>query len=229
MTAATALATMLFLAPAMGALPFAALAAVVVAYSVGLIDPAELRAILRIRRMEFFWALAALAGVVVLGTLKGILVAVLLSVVSLFYQGNHPSVYAVRRIAGSHTFEPVDDGLASDAELPGLVIARIVGRVYFGNVKVVGDRLRTLVDAARPRVLLIDCRAVLDFEYTALKALVQAERDLAAQGIELRMAALNPEPLEQVRRTALNERLGPARLHASLAAAVQAYEARKAP
>jgi high affinity sulfate transporter 1 len=226
-TAAAALATMLFLAPAMGALPYAALAAVVVAYSLGLIDPLELREILRVRRMEFFWALAALAGVVVLGTLKGILVAVLLSLLSLMYQGNNPQVYAVRRVAGSRDFEPVEDGRASDPELPGLLIARIVGRVYFGNVQVVGERVRALAAQARPRVLLLDCRAVLDFEYTALKALVNAERELRALGVELWLAALNPEPLAQVRQSSLAATLGTQRMHASLHGAVGAYAARE--
>jgi hypothetical protein len=67
---------MLLLAPLIGLMPQATLAAVVIYYSVGLIDPAAFRHILHIRRTEFFWALAALAGVVLLGTLKGILVAI---------------------------------------------------------------------------------------------------------------------------------------------------------
>jgi MFS superfamily sulfate permease-like transporter len=70
-TAAAALVTMLLLAPLIGLMPEATLAAVVIVYSIGMIKPAEFRAILRIRRMEFFWALAAFAGVVLLGTLKG--------------------------------------------------------------------------------------------------------------------------------------------------------------
>src|SRR5262249_6178072 len=66
LTAGAALLTMLVLAPLIGTMPQATLAAVVIVYSIGLIRPAEFRAILRIRRMEFMWALAALAGVVFL-------------------------------------------------------------------------------------------------------------------------------------------------------------------
>ena len=72
---------MLVLAPLIGLMPQATLAAVVVVYSIGLIKPKEFVEIRKIRHMEFRWALAALAGVVLLGTLKGILVAVVVSLV----------------------------------------------------------------------------------------------------------------------------------------------------
>jgi len=72
-TAAAALATLLLLAPVIALMPQAALAAVVVVYSLGLIKPGEFLDIRRVRRVEFRWALIALVGVMILGTLKGIL------------------------------------------------------------------------------------------------------------------------------------------------------------
>src|SRR4029453_1353381 len=78
-TAGAALATMLLLAPILGLMPNATLAAVVIVYSVGLIQPAEFRAIRSVRSMEFRWALIAAAGVLVFGTLKGIVVAIIAS------------------------------------------------------------------------------------------------------------------------------------------------------
>jgi len=96
-TAGVSLATLLLLAPLLGLMPQATLAAVVIVYSIGLIEPAEFRAILRIRRMEFLWAAAAFAGVVVLGTLKGIVVAVIISLVALSYQAARPKVYVPHR------------------------------------------------------------------------------------------------------------------------------------
>jgi sulfate permease, SulP family len=77
-TAFLAVAVLLLLAPLMGLMPRATLAAVVIAYSIGLNQPAEVRDILRIRRMRFLWALAACVGVVLLGTLKGIQVAIIM-------------------------------------------------------------------------------------------------------------------------------------------------------
>jgi MFS superfamily sulfate permease-like transporter len=215
---------MLFLAPAMGALPYATLAAVVVAYSIGLIDPQELMAIRRVRTREFRWALAALAGVVVLGTLKGILVAVILSLLSLLQQANNPPVYAVRRRPGTDEFEPITDRSGTDSGLPGLLILRAEGLAYFANTQVISEKLRALIDTAQPRVVIMDCRAIIDFEYTALKALIEGEAEFRGKGIELWFAALNPEPLAQVRRTPLAATLGERRLFASLHTAVAAYE-----
>ena len=90
--AAAALATLLFLAPVLALMPHATLAAVVIAYSVGLVSPTEMAAIRRVRTMEFRWALCACLGVMVFGTLKGIVTAVLLSLVSLVNIANNPRV-----------------------------------------------------------------------------------------------------------------------------------------
>src|SRR6476659_4822829 len=89
-TAGVALATMLILAPLLGLLPHATLAAIVIVYSVGLIQPAEFRAIRKVRTMEFRWAILAALGVLMLGTLKGIVVAIILSLIGLASQSAKP-------------------------------------------------------------------------------------------------------------------------------------------
>jgi MFS superfamily sulfate permease-like transporter len=103
-TAGMTLATMLFLAPVLAPMPNAVLAAVVIAYSIGLIDPAELKAIRDIRTLEFRWAIAAMAGVLLLGTLKGILIAVLLSMAGLLARANNPRVDILARKPGTNVF-----------------------------------------------------------------------------------------------------------------------------
>ena len=106
-TAGAALVTMLLLAPLIGLMPEATLGAVVIVYSIGLIKPAEFRAILKVRRMEFVWAIAALMGVVFLGTLKGILVAIVVSLVALAYQATNPPVHVLGRKPGTNVFRPL--------------------------------------------------------------------------------------------------------------------------
>ncbi len=105
-TAAMTLVTMFFLAPFVSMLPQAALAALVIVYSFGLIKPIEFRDILRIRRIEFSWAIVAFAAVVVLGTLKGIIVAIIVSLVTLACQVADPPVYVLRRKPGTNVFRP---------------------------------------------------------------------------------------------------------------------------
>ena len=103
---AVALMTMLLLAPVVGLMPQATLAAVVIVYSIGLIQPVEFRAILKVRRTEFLWALIALAGVVLLGTLKGILVAIIASIAGLAHQVSDPPVHVLGRKPGTNVFRP---------------------------------------------------------------------------------------------------------------------------
>jgi MFS superfamily sulfate permease-like transporter len=209
-------------------MPHATLAAVVIAYSIGLISPKEMLAIRRVRTMEFRWALVACLGVMVLGTLKGIVVAIVLSLLGLMYLAYDPRVYALRRKPGTHVFRPQSPQHPEDEAIPGLLIARPEDRLYFGNAANVGAKLQALVKAADPKVVLLDCSAIPGFEYTALKMLVEGEARQREQGRELWLAALNPEALELVRRTPLAERLGHERMFFTVEQAVAAFEARQA-
>ncbi|MTW20600.1 SulP family inorganic anion transporter [Allochromatium palmeri] len=225
-TAAAAVATLLLLAPLMGLMPQATLAAVVIIYSIGLIQPVELFDILKIRRMEFLWALVAFAGVVVLGTLKGILVAIIVSLVSLAYQAAHPRLYVLGRKPGTDIFRPRTDEHPEDETVSGLLLVRPEGRLFFANAQRIGEQLWPLIEAAEPCVLVMDFSAVIDIEYSALKMLVEGEERLRARGIELWLVALNPEVLSMVQRSSLGETLGRERLLFNLPLAVERFRAR---
>ncbi len=226
--AAVALATILFLAPVLALMPNATLAAVVIAYSVGLLDPAQMMAIRRVRTMEFRWAVAACLGVMVLGTLHGILAAIMLSMAGLIARATNPRVDALGRKPGTHVYRPRSKEHPEDESVPGLLVARPEGRIYFGNAANVAAKLRALANEVSPRVLLLDFSAVPGLEYTALKMLVEADEKLHGEGIELWLAALNPEALELVRATPLAERMGRERMFFTVEDAVKAYESRYA-
>jgi MFS superfamily sulfate permease-like transporter len=222
-TAGTTLVTLLLLAPLISLMPQAALAAVVIAYSIDLIQPAEFHAIRAVRTTEFHWALAALAGVVLLGTLQGIVVAVIVSLLSLASQAYHPQVRVLRRKPGTTVFRPVSDEHPADESWPGLLMLRIEGRLFFANAQRVGDIVWPLVDEARPRVLLLDGRALIDLEYTALKMLTEAEQKLRGAGTELWLAGLTPAVFEMIERSPLGETLGRGRMFLNLQSAVDKY------
>jgi len=225
-TIVTALLTvlvLLLLAPLISLLPQATLAAVVIVYSIGLIQPDEFRTIRTVRRMEFRWALFALAGVVILGTLKGILVAVVLSLASLAHQVADPPVYVLGRKRGTNVFRPRSDEHADDEVFPGLLMLRIEGRVFFANAERIGQKMRPLIAAAQPRVVLIDLRAVPDLEYTALKMLLEAEERQREAGISVWLVGANPEVLAVIQRSPLGERLGRERLLFNLETAVARF------
>ncbi|WP_225867127.1 SulP family inorganic anion transporter [Cyanobium sp. PCC 7001] len=222
-TAAAALATLLVLAPLIAVMPQAALAVVVVVYALPMIAPAEFLAIRRVRHAEFRWALVAFLGVVLLGTLKGILVAVILSLVALVQQEINPPVYAIGRKPGTDVFRPLSLRHSSDEAWPGLLLVRAEGRLFFANADGVAARIRRLIDQHRPRVVVLDGSALIDLEYTALKALTQAERQLQQKGIELWLAGLNPAVLAVVRRSELGQRLGRPRMRRNVERAVEHY------
>jgi sulfate permease, SulP family len=225
-TAAMVLATLLFLSPLISLLPQATLAAIVVVTAFSLLSPADFRSILEVRRTEFLWALAAFAGVVLLGTLQGILVAVAISLLTLVYAANHPPVYAVGRKPGTDVFRPQSIDNPGDETIPGLLILRTEGRMTFASAPRVRERLRALVDDARPEVVILECSAIPDFEYTALQALTKAEQKLREGGISLWLSALNPEALNVVKRSPLGKALGTDRMFFNLSDAVKAYEKR---
>jgi high affinity sulfate transporter 1 len=222
-TALFALLTMLLLAPWLGLLPQAALAAVVIVYSIGLIRPEEFRVIRNVRRMEFFWALTAFAGVVLLGTLKGILVAIVVSLAALAHQVADPPVYALGRKRGTNVYRPRSDEHADDETFPGLLLVRPEGRIFFANAQRVAQKLAALMAEAQPKVVALDLSSVPDLEYSALKMLIEAEERQRARGVSLWLVGLNPGVLAVVQRSPLGPHLGHQRMHFNLEIAVEKY------
>jgi high affinity sulfate transporter 1 len=225
-TASGALATLLLLAPFIALMPKAALAAVVIVYSFDLIKPSEFVAIRRVRTAEFRWAIIALAGVVVLGTLQGIVVAVVVSLLSLARQAYNPPVYALGRKPGTTVFRPLSPEHPDDEQWPGFLMIRVEGRLFFANAQRVGDLVWPMVEAAKPSVVLLDFRAVTDVEYTALKMLGEAEEKLRGAGRQLWVAGLNPAVFEVVERSSLGAALGHERMFLNMQAAVEKFQQR---
>ena len=225
-TAGAALATMLLFAPLLGLMPHATLAAIVIVYSVGLIEPAEFSAIRGVRTMELRWALVACAGVLVFGTLQGIVVAILASMIGLASQAAWPRVLVIARKRGSDVLRPWSPGNPDDETFDGLLIVRPEGRLFFVNAQLVGERIRALVAEHGPRVLLLDMSRVTDIEYTALQALIDGDRRLAQEsGIEVWLAGLNPGVFEVVQRAGFAAHLGPQRLFVNTREAIAHFNA----
>jgi len=227
-TAAVSVATMLVLAPLLSLLPQAALAAIVIVYSVGLIRPAEFMSIRKVRRMEFRWALAAFLGVLVFGTLEGIVVAIILSLVGLSSQAANPRIHVIGRKRGEDTLRPLSDRHTDDETFEGLLIVRPEGRLFFVNAQTVADRIRALVIARKPDILMLDLSRVFDIEYSALQMLMESERTLAEQGVLLWLAGLNPDVLDYIRASGFAERLQGERMFSNARAGIAHYQNRYA-
>jgi SulP family sulfate permease len=222
-TAAMAMVTMLFLAPLVAMLPQSALAAMVIVYSFGLIKPIEFHDVLRIRRTEFSWAIVAFAGVVLLGTLKGIIVAIVVSLVTLAYQVADPPVYVLRRKPGSNVFRPQSPEHPEDESFPGLLLLRPEGPIFFANAAQIAHKIEPLVREAQPKVVAVDASGVLDLEYTALKMFAQIAKRQSQHGVQLWLVGMNPGVLAIVQRSPLEQMLRREGMHFNLEIAVARY------
>ena len=222
-TALMALLTMLYLAPLIGLMPHAVLASIVIVYSVGLIKPADFRAILEIRRTEFIWAAAAVAGVILLGTLQGILVAIIISVIALAQQTANPPVYVLGRKPGTNVFRPRSSEHPEDESFPGLLLLRVGGRMFFLNAERIAEKIRPLINEAKPKVVVLDLSGVFDLEYSALKMLTEGEKRQREAGVQLWLVGLSPEVLAIIQRSSLGAFLGRERLLFDLETAVRNY------
>ncbi|MBP6310020.1 MAG: SulP family inorganic anion transporter [Arenimonas sp.] len=222
--ALAALLTMFLLAPFFAKMPNATLAGVVIVYSVGLIHFADFKAILKVRRTEFIWALAAIAGVILLGTLKGILVAIIISVFALGFQAANPVVNVIARIRGTNGFRPLSPVHPDDEIYPGLMMVRPEGRLFFLNAEIVSEKIRNLWET-QPNIntIILDLRGVFDLEYSALKMIVDAERRQRAAGVKLIIAAPNDEVRGMLMRSPLGKVLSAEGIYDSLDVAVEHY------
>jgi len=222
-TSAMAALALLLLSQVISLIPQATLAAVVIGATTGLLNPRELLAIRRLHYMEFWWGVSAAVGVALLGPIKGIVAAVIISTLALIYESTQAPVYALARKRGTNVFRRRSAEHPEDESFPGLLVLRTEGRMYFANAQQVGDKVWAFVHEAKPKVLVVDCSAIPDFEYTALRMLTIGEERLREAGIALWLVDLTPVALDVVRRSELGRRLGHERMCFNVAEAVDRY------
>lgn len=216
--------TMFFLAPALAWFPTAALGAVVVYAAIRLVDVAEMRRIARFSRTEAGLAAATTAGVLLLGILPGIGLAVGLSIVDLLRRLSRPHAGVLGFIpgmAGMHDLADYDSG----SEVPGLLVYRYDAPLFFANAE--DFRMRALdavnEQATPPRWFLLNAEANTQLDLTAVDAVESLRRHLADRGIEFAVARAKFEILGALEDGGVLERIGRDRVFATLPTAVESY------
>ena len=174
-------------------------------------------------RGSFRKAIAAFLGVMALGTLKGIIVAIVLSLVALAAQVANPPVYVLTRKPGTNVFRPRSDEHPEDESFPGLLLLRLEGRVFFANAEHIAQKIWLLISETKPKVVVLDLSGVPDLEYTALKMLIEGEKRQRERGVSFWLVGLNPEVLSVIQRSSLGKVLGRERMHFNLELAVAKY------
>jgi Sulfate permease and related transporters (MFS superfamily) len=206
----------------LAAVPRALLAAIVVAAAWRLIELRALVDVWRYDRAEGAAAVVTILGVVALGPEEGLLLGVVLALLSHVWRAARPPVAELGRVPRSEQFRE----LQRDPDLetwPQLLILRVDESLFFGNADAVAGFVAARL-AARPGVdeVILACGAVNRLDFSALAMLERLEQDLSGAGVTLHLAELKGEPLDRLENSALVGRIGFYRLHASIAAAIEA-------
>jgi high affinity sulfate transporter 1 len=222
---ALGVALMLVLAPALLAhLPTSALAAVVIASALGLFEFADLRRIFRIQRWEFWLSIGCFAGVVALGALPGIGLAIIVAIVEFLWDGWRPHFAVLGRVDGIRGYHDIKRYPGARL-VPGLVLFRWDAPLFFANAELFHERvLQAVADSPTPaRQIVVSAEPVTSVDVTSADMLAELEQSLRAAGVELHFAEMKDPVKDKLRRFELLDHFGPEVFHPTLGAAVDDY------
>jgi high affinity sulfate transporter 1 len=222
---ALAIALLLLFAPELlQHVPHTALAAVVIASAIGLIEVSDLRRIYRIQRWEFWLSMACFAGVATLGAIPGIALAIAIAVIEFLWDGWRPHsavLGRVKRVKGYH-----DIARYPEARLiPGLVLFRWDAPLFFANAELFNERVLDAV-ASSPtpvRWLVVAAEPVTSIDVTAADAVCELDDTLHAASIELCFAEVKDPVKDKLKRFGLLTRFAEQTFFATLDEAVSTY------
>jgi MFS superfamily sulfate permease-like transporter len=204
-------------------LPQPALAAVVITASLSLADiPGTVR-LWRQRRVEFLLSIAAFLGVVLLGVLPGIAIAVGLSILNVFRRAWWPYDTQLGRVEGLAGYHDVHSYPQAE-HLPGLVIYRFDGPLFFANATTFRDEVRRMARSDPPPVwILIAAEPMTDVDTTASDVLEELDEALNDQGISLVFAELKDPVRRKIERYGLTRTINPQHFFPTIESAIAAF------
>lgn len=202
--AAVLVVTLLYLTPMFDSVPRAALAGVVLVAAAGLIDVQALRRIWTLDRSDFVLAATTAILVVWVDVLAGILVAVVLSLLDAAIKPYRARTTVLERVPGTARYRNLD-AVVGTHTVPGLLIVRLDGPLYFANAETFTDTVRALVDGAESpvREVLINAETFVDLDSTSHEALHELIDDLHGRGVRFTLARAKQEFRETLERSGL--------------------------
>ncbi len=223
--AAAALAgTILYIGNVLAYLPVAVLGAVLVSAAIDLIDLPELKTLYRISRPEFAFAIATLLGVVVLGVLPGVFLAIAATLAHLLWLASQPRIAHLGQIEGKQGLYKLHRYPEARA-IPGLTIVVLQAALIFFNADYVKRRMIEIADSLGDdgRWLVLDAEAINLLDSTGVAKLEELQILLRERGVAFGIADLNSRSLLMVEQAGLAERMGRHMIFVSSEAAVAAF------
>jgi high affinity sulfate transporter 1 len=218
--------TLLFFTKPLSWLPMAVLSAVLIKAATGLFDLQSLRTLRRVSPLEFRVCLITLLGVITVGVLPGVLVALGVAIVLLLIRTSHPHDALLGRIRGTLAYADTTTHPTAES-VPGLLIYRYDASLVFFNADHFKSRVKAVIrDAATPvQYFLLDAETMPLLDTTGAASLDQLCDDLHQQGIVVAVAAAKSQVRTMLDRTGLAERIGSDRMFPTVASAVEALSA----
>jgi high affinity sulfate transporter 1 len=228
LAAAATGAAVLFLTGPLRYIPGPALAAVLIMAGIGLIDVATLKTLRAVSRFELRLSIIATLGVVLIGVLPGILIAVALAIIKLLILASRPGDAILGEIPGQDGLHDIA-GHPEAKTVPGLLVYRFDAAPLFFNADYFKRRIRAVLASApvKPEWFLYSAEAANILDFTGAEAVEQIRSELAAQGIVFAVARSRGLFEIMITRTGLAERIGAEQLFPSVRSGVQAYLARQ--
>lgn len=221
--ALTLVATVLFLGPALRIMPIPALGAILAATAISLIDVAGLKAVWRISRIEFVFALIAMWGPIGLGVLNGVVIAIGATLVYLLHKLMYPRDAMLGRVSGREGFFKLHR-TSDAAPVPGLAICLVQGSLLFFNTDYVQSRILSIADGLPgTRWFLIDASAIAQIDSSAAAMVDEVRTELDKRGIAFGLAELHAEARAMLARAGVLEHVGQAMVFDSLEEAHDAF------
>lgn len=216
-------ATLLLLNKPLGWVPMPALGAVLLLAGWGLIDVQALKGFWKLSRFEFSLCLLTTVGVLSVGVLPGIFVAVSIAVLRLLYYTYRPSDAVLGWMHGI-------DGQVELAKypqattLPGLVIYRFDAPLLFFNADYFKQRVLAVVDGSeRPNAVLLNAEAMTNLDISGLATLHEVQQILKAQGVHLSLARVTGQTLDLLQRSSMLGEIKPPLVFSSVRSGASAY------
>ena len=219
----TVLLTLLVLAPLFSQLPKPVLGALIIeAVVMGMMNLPEMRRMYRVKRFDFWIAVAAIIGTLAFGVLAGVIIGIGLSLLWLVGVATQPQMPMLGREPGTQVFRDVLDN-PDDELVPGVVVVRLDGGLFFATADALEDRVRTLIQA-EPDVhgVVLDCEGINFLDSQGSATLDDVLVLCTQAGVELRLARVKPDVRAVLDLEGIVERLGRDHLHGNVHRAVEA-------
>jgi len=226
---AMAVVTVLFLTPLFTDLPEAVLAALVLHAVSHMLKWRSLQRVWNVSRREFWPAIVAVLGVVLIDVLQGLVIAVVVSLLLVVYRSSRPAVVTLGELSQQPgTFAAISRH--PDARTtPGVVVVRLDAPMYYANSAPNRDVVKALVvDTADTHTVVIDAEVQHDLDLTSIESLEQFVEWARGRGVDVRLASVHDDLRARFDASGITELLGADHLHPAVADAVQAAVADRA-